>query len=756
MSSEDFLHKRHSLLVLLLVLLFTGQVIWLIHGQSLAYDEPAHTMSGALYWKLGYFQGGWDTPPFGQLIVGFPYGLGFAQYDPITALPPYAGRYMSLGLGLLFLGAIYFFARHLYGPKAGLLSLSLAALSPNIMAYSSVSTTDMSVTTLPFIAAPMLVLGRKGGYLYFALAGVSLGLGLAAKYSALLACAVIPWLCFYPLPREWSEIKKRLAQFLLICLAAWFAFSATFKFAGCFTAKEGIKNSKVVQLVAPILPTHAASGLDNQFGFAGGGRVTYLLGQWSSGGFLYYYPAIILMKTPLGTLLLFAVIIFWAIVGKKRPLPDLWYPPLAYLIILCIFNKEQTGLRHMLIAFPFLFVWCGSLATEKRLVTVALVLNVAICFLSFPFHLSYVNTIGDLLGKATDSGPFISAGPDVDWGQDENYVQEFLSSLPTTEKKWVAPRPRHVPHLGWVAVNAETMLRPSRFLERGGYDWLTPLTPQERFGGWLIYHVEAKNYVQLAKSNVARWSYQELLLRMLYWQKRWPEILLLTVQLEHIHPPAMAWRGRILLLQGKAKEALDCYEKLEKLIGPTDGVDNQWKALAQALIDGSVARALRLAYMLDSQFTNELRAKLLPKLKDEKSSDYLIVKALQAIDEGKPAQAYPHLLTLKKRDELPPSMEGIALSCRCYVEMGKRAGIEAEVNAGYHLIQIGMGEKGFAHTVDLHRKNPNSFEVIRVMNIFHLSRKVGLLSYDTGGGKLHDFASPATGQWIQAPLPSGR
>ena len=747
MNEEPFIDKWHKLVVLVLLLFFTGQVIWLIHSQSLAYDEPAHTMSGALYWQLGYFQGGWDTPPLGQLIVGFPYGVGLSHYDPILAKPPYAGRYMSLLLGISLLGGIYLFSLHLFGPRNALYSLAIAASSPNIIAYSSVSTTDMAVTALPFFSVPLIVWGQKRGWPAFALAGVSLGCGLAAKYSALLACAVVPWLVFYPRPKSLSDVNKRVCQFLLITVAAWFAFSATFLFDGCFSYKKDIKNSTVVSLVAPILPTHAATGLDNQFGFAKGGRVTYLLGQWSSSGFSYYYPAIMTMKTPLGTLLLLLLTVFWSVTGKARPIPALWYPPLAYLIIITIFNKEQTGLRHLLIAYPFLFVAFGSLVKHGRSVLFILAFNLLVCLNSFPFQLSYVNIIGDIARKLTNSGPFIAAGPDVDWGQDENYVLRYLSSLKTKEEIWVNPRPRHVPRLGWVAVNAETMYRPSRFLEHGGYDWLTPLEPKERFGGWLVYHVKVADYVQMASKKVARWSFQELLLRVLYWQKRWPEVLVLTTKLEKLHPQALAWRARVELLLGKENDSLASFTKLEKIKGPTVGMAASWHELVRALTKKRWARALRLAYMLDRTFTKDLRKELATKLDDNESDDVLVAKTMAALEEGNPQKAYGFISKLEQKKKLFPSIAGLALSCRAYVEMGQRDSMEAEVNAGYHLIQIGMGDKGFEHTVMLHKKDPHNFEVIRVMNIFHLSRKVGLISYDTGAKLLFDFAEPKTGKW---------
>ena len=756
MKEEHFIDNWHRSIVLALLVLFAGQVIWLIHSQSLAYDEPAHTMSGALYIKMGYFQGGWDTPPLGQLIVGFPYGIGLCHYDPVTAQPPYAGRYMSLALGLLLIMGIYLFSSYLFGPRAALFSLAMSSLSPNIIAYSSVSTTDMSVSTLPFFAVPCIVWGQKRGWLAFFLAGVSLGFGLAAKYSALLACAVVPWLVFFPRPQGWKDLRQRLLQFLLITIAAWLAFSATFLFEGCFTTKTDIKNSAIVSFVAPILPTHAAKGLDNQFGFAKGGRVTYLLGHWSSEGFSYYYPAIIAMKTPLGTLLLLLILVYWAVTGKERLIPALWYPPLAYLFIITIFNKEQTGLRHILIAYPFVFVALGVFAKNKRVAIFALLVNTAVCLASFPFHLSYVNFIGSGLAQLSESGPFISAGPDVDWGQDENYVLEYLSNLKTNEDIWVNPRPRHVPRLGYVATNAETMYRPSRFLEQGGYDWLTPLKPKVRFGGWLIYHVKAADYVQLASKEVARWSYQELLLRLLYWQKRWSEVKLLTGKLEKLHPQAIAWRARIELLMGRAEDSLKSFNELEKIKGPTVGMAASWHELAKALQEERWARSLRLAYMLDQDFTQELRKELAKKLEQSESEDVLVARTMAALEDGQPAEAYQYILELEKMKALPPSIAGLALSCRAYVEMGKRNSLEAEVNAGYHLIQIGMGDKGFEHTVRLHRKDPHNFEIIRVMNIFHLSRKVGLLSYDTGGKLLFDYASPKSGQWIKARSSSSR
>src|SRR5262245_31059424 len=101
-------------------------------------------------------------------------------------------RLPNLFLGALLVALIGWWAYRLWGSLAALLAMALASLEPNLVAHSSLVTTDMGVTLFIFLTVYLLweYLNSPKWSLLVA-TGISTGIALLSKFSALLLIPTI-------------------------------------------------------------------------------------------------------------------------------------------------------------------------------------------------------------------------------------------------------------------------------------------------------------------------------------------------------------------------------------------------------------------------------------------------------------------------------------------------------------------------------------------------------------------------------------
>ncbi len=176
------------------------------------------------------------------------------------------------------------------------------------------------------------------------------------------------------------------------------------------------------------------------------GRPLFLAGHSYSTGQWFYFPAVFVMKTPLGTLallLLACTLAVWRIAQRSsarlrwlRSLDFRWYlatiPPAVFLAV-SMRSHVNIGLRHILPVFPFLFAFIAgsvvsALAAKRRVwLQCAVVLScAALAFESlsiYPHHLAFLNYA---FGGPANDVNYVS-NSDVDWGQDAKGIAEYLA-----------------------------------------------------------------------------------------------------------------------------------------------------------------------------------------------------------------------------------------------------------------------------------------------------------------------------------------
>jgi hypothetical protein len=199
----------------------------------------------------------------------------------------------------------------------------------------------------------------------------------------------------------------------------------------------------------------------------------YLLGELRAhGGFLGYYALATLFKVPLPAQVFFlAALLSYAVRRRSHHfLKDevfLLLPIAFFIVYFNVLFRAQIGIRHLLIYFPLVFVFCGSLLRSwgrfrpwAKGTVVGLLLFQAVSVLSYhPHYLSYFN---ELVWDRTRSYRIL-ADSNIDWGQNQWYLHEYLEH---DERAVFAPR-RPTAGRVIVSVNMLTGVREPR-----RYEWL--------------------------------------------------------------------------------------------------------------------------------------------------------------------------------------------------------------------------------------------------------------------------------------------
>lgn len=199
------------------------------------------------------------------------------------------------------------------------------------------------------------------------------------------------------------------------------------------------------------LPKHFVLGIDLQkYDFENYDRPSYLHGQFSANGWWYYYLYALMIKVPLGTLVLFGISVSmrpWSrAVVSWRDEFVLLMPP----AIILGFVSSQSGfsehMRYILPIFPFVFVWIARLVpilgkqhcTLTGVATVALAWSVVSSLWIYPHNISYFN---ELVG-----GPMYGSAhllhSNIDWGQDLIGLKQWMLKHPDA-------KPLHLIYFGY-------------------------------------------------------------------------------------------------------------------------------------------------------------------------------------------------------------------------------------------------------------------------------------------------------------------
>ena len=462
-------------------------ITFVIHRESLTFDEGNHSFAGYMMWHTGDYGLNPEHPPLAKLVATLPL-LGRSLW-----VPPLQGRefkiesYLDGGEWLarndgdrnqivfqmrlaasifaLALSLVVFFAtRECFGDWAGLAALALVVFDPNILAHSGLVTTDIGIT-LFFLASTWCFYRyvKQPTWTRLIVAGLVAGLLESTKHSGILLAPILVLLIAYEVATAEKGTRARTALRLTgaFCFIVVLGTLVLWSFYGFRYAARpaGLKMSvSLSHFVAPLGP-HIAAIIDGiarihllpqsyLIGLVDVQRMaefypTYIFGANYAHGVWWYFPVVILIKTTLGLLALLAVTLF-AIATRKlkwsRELAFLFIPALFYLAV-AMASGMNIGARHLLPFWAYAFVLAGAgaaaLAASSRrwlaVCAVLLVAHVVSSFAVFPNYMAYANVAW---GGPSNVRNLLSDA-NVDWGQQLFQVKAWQDRHPH-EECWFA------------------------------------------------------------------------------------------------------------------------------------------------------------------------------------------------------------------------------------------------------------------------------------------------------------------------------
>ena len=475
------------LVVSALILLQALQTAYVVHRESLTFDEDDHMFAGYMMLHTGDYGLNPEHPPLVKMLAALPL-LGRNLWVPPLRNRDFKieayldGRdwlarndggsqrmvfQMRLAAGLLAIGLslmVFFAACEWFGTTAGLVALVLVTFDPNILGHSALVTTDIGVS-LFFLAS---IFGfyryvKQPSWQRLALVGLASGLLLATKHSGILLAPMLLLLIGWEVATAPKGTRLRLALRLsgafgavvvvgVLVLWAFYGFRYAARPAGLalstsladYAAPLSHFNSTAVMAIAHLrlLPESYLMGLVDvkrmaefypTFAF---GKV-YAHGQW------WYFPAVILIKTTIGLLALVAAAFFAIFTGRLRKGRELAFIliPAGFYLAVAIQAGIDIGARHILPVDTFLFILAAGGVTalaagNKRWAYfgAGLVLAHIVSALTvFPNYIAYAN---EAWGGPTNVHNLLSDA-NVDWAQQLIQVKQWQDRHPG-EECWFA------------------------------------------------------------------------------------------------------------------------------------------------------------------------------------------------------------------------------------------------------------------------------------------------------------------------------
>jgi hypothetical protein len=456
-----------------------------ISRKGITNDEIVHIPAGYYHLVAGDFQLNNEHPPLIKMWAALPLLLIQPNESPPTAEErqgtfngltwSYEHRFwqnnqtqferilfwtrammivLTLALGVL----IFFYARSLFGSRAGAIAVALFTLEPTVLAHGRLVHTDLpAALAFLFFFFVLRIYLRARTTRNALLLGLASGLALLTKFSLIvllpvLACLALLGFGFAP---RFKEIRKRvlLHAAIVVCLV-WVMVNAAYRFQGPPIVPGDVQWVEArspgafgewmtfFQLGSRIVPTYYLFGQYNVMLHNRDGHAASLLGQYGTQGWWYYFPVAFALKTSLPFLIIALAALAWTLwrLARKRDRRVLWLLiPMAIYAALSMSSHINIGIRHFLPVYPFLFIAAGALLDHLLSVRYPRHLTIALVVLAFgwmsvevlrayPDYLPYMNQ----LASGHPRWWYLSDS-NIEWGEDGRALAEYLRARGETE-----------------------------------------------------------------------------------------------------------------------------------------------------------------------------------------------------------------------------------------------------------------------------------------------------------------------------------
>jgi hypothetical protein len=528
-----FLDKYSLLLCIIFVGIACVRIISADKALSLTPDEPFHLACAIDY--LSNHEVGWDleNPPVARALEAIGPYLAGVRLTSSTTNPYVDGADMLARTGnvdgmvfRLRLGTLPFFllaclvvggwANHFFGKAVAVIAVALFTSLPTTLSDAGLGTTDMALaatTGAAFLAA--ILWAEKPSWIRAIVMGLLTALAFLSKSTALgyLAISVLlgAWAYWVTSPIGWRALlhlaSRYLATFVLAVMVTVLVIWAAYWFSFGPVPELGIS------LPAP----EYFQGLLTALNHNKNGANAYLLGEFGTGGWWYYFPVALAVKTPIAFLILAAMGII--VCFRLRATISYLLPAAFVLGVLlpAMTGRINIGVRHVAPVYLGLSIIAAlgllrllqssryRLLSYSTAIVLLVWMNVSVG-MQHPDYLAYFNGFA---GKHPEN---ILVDSNYDWGQDLKVLSKRLHQLGADHvalgsldgairdryrEEWYGiPRIINVddvtPAPGWTAVSASFVksyrfMIPARVTVQNA--WYERVTPTERLGPYFLYYV---------------------------------------------------------------------------------------------------------------------------------------------------------------------------------------------------------------------------------------------------------------------------
>lgn len=483
---------------LLVMLILGGHAALLTFGatwQSPNLDEAGHLAAGLSHWQTGTYDLYRVNPPLVRMLATLPiawleppipweiqrriprardefsFGAAFLESYGLSIMPCFTmARVACIPLSMIGALICYSWARERDGPVGGLIALLLWCTCPNILAHGQLITPDVGAASLGVLAGYAFRRWlERPGWPHAVTAGIASGLAGLAKTTLVVLLPV--WLGIAAADAFSSRrtARRRRAGWYLqlgsVVIVALVVINAGYGGEGSLTRLKDYRfvsrnlagerpqpagwgnrfaDSALGCLPVP-LPRNYVSGIDEQrreFETPGVSR-NYLRGEWRTRGWWYYYLYCLLVKVPIGSMVLVgcATLARLAADRGKRSGTDTALILLPVISILALVSSQtyiNKYIRYVLPVLPYLYIWAGGAACLTRLgpgpgrgalrfvVGGALAWSAASSLSVYPHSMSYFNEFA----RGPSHGHEHLLGGNFDWNQDLLFLRRWADSHP--------------------------------------------------------------------------------------------------------------------------------------------------------------------------------------------------------------------------------------------------------------------------------------------------------------------------------------
>jgi hypothetical protein len=481
--------RRRVLVAVAVVVLFCTYAVEATlasRALSVTWDEPCHILAGYRYWQAGDYGLNPEHPPLAKLVGALPLlfmhlkvpALGRDDSKPVVVIKGRALIYQNdadtlllrlrlaeAAVGVLLILLLFEAGYRMFGAGVAWIAAVLAVFEPNLVAHSTLVTTDFAFTCFNFAAVYALWrVAERPTWRRVAGCGIMTGLALASKHSAILLPPLLVLLVAVEIAcrakkerlagtgsrrRIWQQSgiwsARLLAIFALAVVVLWAFYG--FRYAArpdgmplwqtvpnYTEVLKGHLEPWVIKTAAhyKLLPESYLFGLVDVLWVTQGPRMSFLLGRLYPQALWYYFPICFVIKSTVGFL---ALLVLGLVAVKSwsgefhRRAAYLLIPP-AFFLGMAMTSGTNMGIRHVLPIYPFLILAAAAgawtLAKRRRswalAVAVLVGLHLASSLRAVPDDLAYSN---ELFGGTSHTYLNLSDS-NVDWGQGVREAAEYV------------------------------------------------------------------------------------------------------------------------------------------------------------------------------------------------------------------------------------------------------------------------------------------------------------------------------------------